>query len=125
MTRVLWLEKGEGNHWEGRMTVTAGQFDVAVKLGEMEEPKLKPRPLAWSQVWLVGSFTETGNSEEEQEWGGDSRRAEFGFGHSVRWNNPNGNVDSGMLGSRAWGHKFGSHCSFLCISQPIPIEHLW
>lgn len=91
MTIVLPWEKGEGNHREGRMTGTRDRSDVAVSLGEIEEPRTKPRPLAWSLRWLV-SFTELGHSEEEQDWGGGGRRSEFGFGPSVRWNYPNGNV---------------------------------
>lgn len=92
MTRVLRWEKGEGNHQEVRMTGNGDRFDVAVRLGEMEEPRMKPRPVAWSLVWLVVSFTKMGNSEEEQDWGGGGRRAGFGFGHGVRWNYPSGNV---------------------------------
>lgn len=57
MTRVLWWEKGEGNHREGRMTGTRDQFDVAVRLGEIEEPRTKPRPLAWSLGWWCHSLS--------------------------------------------------------------------
>lgn len=110
------------------MNRTGDWLDVGVGLEEREEPRMKPRPLAWSLVCLVVSFTKMGSSEEEQDWGGGGRRANFGFGYCERemelsrWKC---SVDSGIQESRAWGYKFGSHCSFLCISRQICIEHLW
>lgn len=47
------------------------ETDVFVWVGvaEREEPRMKPRPLTWSLVWLVVLFTKMRNSEEERDWG--------------------------------------------------------
>lgn len=57
------------------------RFGVRVGVAEREEPRMKPRTLAWPLAWLVVSFTKMRNSKDEQGWGGCGERAEFRSGY--------------------------------------------
>lgn len=111
-----WKPLGRQNDWD--------QFDV-VRLEEMEEP-----PGLWLGHWCGwGCHSLRWETWKRSRIGeGVAEGLSFGFGHSEcemelsKWKCL---VDSGTQRSRAWGYRFGSHCSFLCISQQIFIEHFW
>lgn len=70
---------------------------------------MKPRPWAWSVVWLVVPFTKTGDQVEERDSGGHAGRNEFALGHvkceteTSKWKSL---VDSGIYRSGAGGCRF-------------------
>ena len=62
-------------------------------MGEKEEPRVKPMPVAWSLLWLVVPFTKMGNSDEEPDRDGAGQGLSLVLDTlSVRWKYPSGNV---------------------------------